>query len=139
MHKITVSLGNIDGAIRQIEEYEKKVQEKIKEFLTRLLEDGADIAKAKIIELKAIETVYNTPSTKRETKVLFSRIAHTLVLWSLVQVLEGLQVLTLLCRGLTIATDTERTAGITMTPNKVEYDLHRVCRQDLLCTKPQEN
>lgn len=56
MHKITVSLGNIDDAIRQIEEYEKKVQEKIKEFLTRLLEDGADIAKAKIMELDAIES-----------------------------------------------------------------------------------
>ena len=56
MHKITVSLGNIDDAIRQIEEYEKKVQEKIKEFLTRLLEDGANIAKAKIIELKAVES-----------------------------------------------------------------------------------
>lgn len=56
MHKITVSLGNIDDAIRQIEEYEKKVQEKIKEFLTRLLEDGANIAKAKIVELKAIES-----------------------------------------------------------------------------------
>lgn len=56
MHKITVSLGNIDDAIRQIEEYKKKVQEKIKEFLTRLLEDGADIAKAKIMELDAIES-----------------------------------------------------------------------------------
>ncbi|MBO5090143.1 MAG: HK97 gp10 family phage protein [Clostridia bacterium] len=56
MHKITVSLGNIDDAIRQIEEYEKKVQEKIKEFLTRLLEDGANIAKAKIMELDAIES-----------------------------------------------------------------------------------
>lgn len=56
MHKITVSLGSIDDAIRQIEEYEKKVQEKIKEFLTRLLEYGADIAKAKIIELKAVES-----------------------------------------------------------------------------------
>lgn len=56
MHKITVSLGNIDDAIRQIEEYENKVQEKIKEFLTRLLEDGANIAKAKIIELKAVES-----------------------------------------------------------------------------------
>lgn len=56
MHKITVSLGNIDDAIRQIEEYEKKVQQNIKEFLSKLLEAGVDIARAKIMELGAIDS-----------------------------------------------------------------------------------
>lgn len=56
MHKITVSLGNIDDAIKQFEEYEKKVQQNIKDFLKKLLEDGVQIAKAQIIELKAFES-----------------------------------------------------------------------------------
>lgn len=56
MHKIKVTLGNIDDAVRQLEEYEKKVQENIKDFLTKLLEDGADIARAKVIELGAIDS-----------------------------------------------------------------------------------
>ena len=62
MHKISVSLGNIDDAIRQFEEYEKKVQQNIKDFLQKLLEDGVAIAKATIMELDAIESVelYNS-------------------------------------------------------------------------------
>lgn len=56
MHKITVSLGNIGDAISQIEEYEKKVQQNIKDFMTKLLEDGVEIAKAKIMELGAIDS-----------------------------------------------------------------------------------
>lgn len=56
MHKITVSLGNIDRAIKQIEEYEKKLQQNIKDFLPKLLESGVDIARAKIVELGAIDS-----------------------------------------------------------------------------------
>lgn len=56
MYKIKVSLGNIDDAIRQIEEYEKKVQQNIKDFLSKLLEAGVDIARAKIMELGAIDS-----------------------------------------------------------------------------------
>lgn len=56
MHKITVSLGNIDRAIKQIEEYEKKLQQNIKDFLSKLLESGVDIARAKILELGAIDS-----------------------------------------------------------------------------------
>lgn len=56
MHKISVSLGNIDDAIRQIEEYEKKVQQNIKDFLSKLLESGVEIAKTKIMELGAIDS-----------------------------------------------------------------------------------
>lgn len=56
MHKISVSLGNIDDAIRQIEEYEKKVQQNIEDFLSKLLESGVEIAKAKIMELGAIDS-----------------------------------------------------------------------------------
>ena len=57
MHKIKVSLGNMDEAIRQIEEYEKKVQQNIKDFLKKLLEDGVEIAKATVFELDAVESV----------------------------------------------------------------------------------
>ena len=62
MHKIKVSLGNIDEGIRQIEEYEKKVEQKIKDFLTKLLEDGVEIARAKIVEHDALESIdlYNS-------------------------------------------------------------------------------
>lgn len=56
MHKISVSLGNMGDAIRQIEEYEKKVQQNIKEFLSKLLEAGVEIAKAKVFELGAIDS-----------------------------------------------------------------------------------
>lgn len=56
MHKITVSLGNIDRAIKQIEEYEKKLQQNIKDFLSKLLESGVDIARVKIVELGAIDS-----------------------------------------------------------------------------------
>ena len=57
MHKIKVSLGNIDDAIRQIEEYEKKLQQNIEKFLNKLLEDGVQIAQATIMELDAVESV----------------------------------------------------------------------------------
>ena len=56
MHKISVSLGNIDDAIRQLEEYEKKVQQNIKDFLSKLLESGVNIARAKIMPLGAIDS-----------------------------------------------------------------------------------
>ena len=51
MHKITVSLGNIDEAIRQIEEYEKKVQQNVKKFVSKLVDEGVQIAKVKILTL----------------------------------------------------------------------------------------
>lgn len=54
MHRISVSLGNIDDAIRQLEEYEKKVQQNIEKILQKLLESGVEIAKAKVIELGAV-------------------------------------------------------------------------------------
>ena len=56
MHRIVVSLGNVDEAIRQLDEYEKKVQQNIAEFLVKLLEAGVDIARGKIIELDAIDS-----------------------------------------------------------------------------------
>ena len=56
MHRISVSLGNIDDAIRQLEEYEKKVQKKIEAFLKRLLDEGVEIAEAKIVSLSAVES-----------------------------------------------------------------------------------
>ena len=49
MHKITVSIGNIDNAIKQIENYEKKVKQNVEELLEKLLENGVQIAKNKII------------------------------------------------------------------------------------------
>lgn len=57
MHKISVSLGDIDNAINEFEEYEKKVKQNIKDFLEKLLQDGVEIAKATIIELDAVESV----------------------------------------------------------------------------------
>ena len=62
MHKIVVSLGNVEEAIRQLEEYEKKVEQNIKDFLKKLLEDGVEIAKATIVELDAVESteLYNS-------------------------------------------------------------------------------
>lgn len=55
MPKITVSLSNISDAISQIEKYEQELQRKVNDFVTRLLESGVDIAKAKIVELGAID------------------------------------------------------------------------------------
>lgn len=62
MHKITFSLGNIDDGIRQFEEYEKKVEQNIKDFLEKLLADGVEIAKATIVDLDAVEStdLYNS-------------------------------------------------------------------------------
>ena len=57
MHKITVSLGNIDDAISQLEDYEKKVQQNIKDFIKKLLDTGVEIAKATIFELDAVDTL----------------------------------------------------------------------------------
>ena len=57
MRKIKVSLGNIDEAIRQVEEYEKKLQQNLKDFLTKMLESGVEIAKATVYELDAVESV----------------------------------------------------------------------------------
>lgn len=56
MRRITVSLGNIDEAIRQLEEYEKRVQQNVESFLKRLLDEGVEIAKAKIVSLPAVES-----------------------------------------------------------------------------------
>ena len=62
MHKISVSLGDIDDAIRQLEDYEKKVQQNIKDFVQKLLDTGVEIAKATIYELDAVDTLklYNS-------------------------------------------------------------------------------
>lgn len=54
-HKIKVSLGNIDDAIRQVDVYERQLKQKIKEFLSLLLQSGVEIASAKILELGAID------------------------------------------------------------------------------------
>ncbi len=56
MHKITVSLGNVSQAIKELEDYKKKVRENVKEMLQQLLDEGVEIAKAKIVELNAQET-----------------------------------------------------------------------------------
>lgn len=56
MHKIKVTLGNIDKAIEELERYEKQVQKNIEDFIKKLLEEGVDIAKAQIIQLDAVET-----------------------------------------------------------------------------------
>ena len=55
MHKITVSLGDINEAVTQIEEYEQTLKQNVDKFLTQLLEYGVDIAKTKIVELGAID------------------------------------------------------------------------------------
>jgi HK97 gp10 family phage protein len=55
VHKIVISLGNIEEGIRQIEEYEAKVKANVKVFLAKLLEEGVDIAKAQIVSLGAVE------------------------------------------------------------------------------------
>lgn len=85
MHKIKVSLGNIDEGIRQIEEYEKKVEQKIKDFLTKLLDEGVEIAKAKLVNIPpkaAVETGDLLASMKRDViiegnkGVIFADNAH---------------------------------------------------------------
>ena len=55
MHKIIVNLGNVSVAIEEIEKYQKRLENNIKEFLTRLLETGVEISKAKIMELGAFD------------------------------------------------------------------------------------
>ena len=55
MHKIVVNLGNVSAAIEEIEKYQKRLENNIKEFLTRLLETGVEISKAKIMELGAFD------------------------------------------------------------------------------------
>jgi hypothetical protein len=45
--KIKCNLGNIDEAIRQIEEYEKRIVKKRKIFLEKLAEIGVDVATTK--------------------------------------------------------------------------------------------
>lgn len=55
MHKITLSFGDINEAVRQIEEYEQKLKQNVDRFLTQLLKYGVDIAKTKIVELGAID------------------------------------------------------------------------------------
>lgn len=53
--KICVSLGSIDEAIRQIEEYEKSLEEKCRRLIQRLTDEGVLIAKAKIVSMGAFE------------------------------------------------------------------------------------
>lgn len=53
--KIKVSLSNIDEAIRLVEEYEKSLEEKIQKLLQLLADEGAEIARAKIISIGAYE------------------------------------------------------------------------------------
>ncbi len=53
--KISVSLGNIDEAIRQLEEYEKSLPEKCRRLVERLTEEGVLIAKEKIVSMAAFE------------------------------------------------------------------------------------
>lgn len=53
--KIRVSLGNIDEAIRQVEEYEKSLKEKIQKLVERLVNEGVEIAKVKIVSMGAFE------------------------------------------------------------------------------------
>ena len=55
MYKIHFSLGNVESAIEELEKYEKKVKENIKELLSKLLDYGVEIAKYKIVELNAVE------------------------------------------------------------------------------------
>lgn len=64
MRKIVVNLGNVSVAIEELEKYQKRVESNIKEFLTRLLETGVEISKAKIMELGAIDNgeLYNSLS-----------------------------------------------------------------------------
>lgn len=57
MRKIKVSLGNIDQAIRELEDYEKKVRQNIEDFLLKMLETGVEIAKATVFELDAVESL----------------------------------------------------------------------------------
>lgn len=69
MHKITVRLGNMDDAIEQLDRYEKKVQQNVKDFLTKLLDEGVEIAKAKLVNLPpkaAVETGDLLASMKRD-------------------------------------------------------------------------
>lgn len=56
MHKITGTLGTLDEVVRQIEEYQKKLDERIRTFLSKLLETGVDVAKAKVVELGAVDS-----------------------------------------------------------------------------------
>lgn len=56
MRKIKVSLGNIDEAIRQLNDYEKKLKQNVTKFMSKLLETGVDVAKVKIVELGAIDS-----------------------------------------------------------------------------------
>ncbi len=53
--KISVSLGNIDEAIRRIEEYEKSLPDKCRKLIQRLTDEGVSIARAKIVSMGAFE------------------------------------------------------------------------------------
>lgn len=82
MHKIKVSLGNIPEAIKEIEEYERRLNENIQEFLARLLETGVEIAKAKITELGAIDngellnSIAYTLYKEGDKGILFTDCSH---------------------------------------------------------------
>lgn len=56
MTKIKCTLGNLDAAVSQIEAYERKLQQNVRAFLEKLLAYGMEISKAKIVELKAIDS-----------------------------------------------------------------------------------
>lgn len=56
MHKIKLKLGDIDKAIEELEKYEKQVEKNVETFIKRLVDEGVEIAKAKIISLPAVES-----------------------------------------------------------------------------------
>lgn len=56
MQKINFSLGTIDDAISKIETYERKLKQNVRTFLSKLLEIGVEISRAKIVELGAIDS-----------------------------------------------------------------------------------
>ena len=54
--KITLKWGEIDKAVKQLEEYKKTLPSKIEKLVKRLVDSGVDIAKAQIRLLDAVDT-----------------------------------------------------------------------------------
>jgi len=53
---ITVRLGNIEAALKQLDNYKQSLEAKVTALVRRLVEDGVNIAKAQVIDLGAFET-----------------------------------------------------------------------------------
>lgn len=53
---ITVDLGHIDDAIQELEELRKRMYADLQKYLEALMNQGVDIAKAKVVELGAVYT-----------------------------------------------------------------------------------